>query len=142
MPSRLRKHTAGAAGRVEQGKRLVRRRQHIIIGAEQQIDHQPHYFTRRIVVASGRIVGLIEAADQILEQQPHLNIADRFGMQIDLGKATDDQVQHIGVPHALNLGGEIEVAVKDVTHIRREAVDIGLEMLVQIICIALKPAKV
>ncbi len=58
-----------------------------------------------------------EAADQLLVEVAHLEIAHLVGMQVDVGELAHHQVEQAGLVEASDLGGELE-AIEDLTRLR------------------------
>ena len=134
-----RQHAAGAAGAVieEIGPRLDPagdRQQH-------QPRHQLDRVARRPVLARLLVVLLVEAAHQLLENRPHrvvvearelyraVRVPDRVGAEIDRGieELLDQRAERVGPRKPRELIAELE-ALQDLLHIRREAVEISLEV--------------
>ena len=72
---RFGQHAAGAAGRVQQGAHHARGGQEFVVLDEQQVHHQADHFAGREVVASRLVGQFVEAANQVLEDEPHLLVA-------------------------------------------------------------------
>ena len=91
-----RQHAAGAGRRVVDRAHDAGLGQHVVVLDEEQIDHQPDDLARREVLAGRLVRELGELADQLLEDEPHLGVADGLGMQVDVGELLGDQIEQ---PH-------------------------------------------
>ena len=92
-----REHAARARRRVIDGAHHAGLCQHVVILDEQQVDHQPDDFTRREMFSRRLVRDFRELADQFLEDEPHLAVADLVGMQIELRELFGDQIQQPGL---------------------------------------------
>ena len=131
-------HAAGAAGAVVEqigaGFDLVGH------GQEHEIGHQLDGIAGRPVLAGLFVVVLVEAADEFLEHRAHGvvveagQVADRVGAEVDVlvEELLDELAERIGLGEAGNLVAELEV-VEDVLHVRREAVEVGLEVVLELL---------
>src|SRR5690606_38925261 len=81
----------------------------LFILVEQDVDHEPNYFTRSVVFSGGFVRRFRETSDQLLEDVPHVSIGDRIWMQVDLGEPGNDKVQEVRLVEASNLLFEPEV---------------------------------
>ena len=72
---RLRQHPAGAARGVEQLANGATLGEQVVVLDEENVHHEPDDLARGEVVAGGLVGQLIEAADEILEDEPHLLVA-------------------------------------------------------------------
>ena len=139
--ARHRQHSAGTCGGIIDGADHTRLGQHVIILNEQQIDHQADDFARCEVLTGGFVRQLGELADQLLERQPHLVIVNGLGMQIDACKFLGDEIEQPALRQLVDLGREAE-PLKDVAHRRREPLNIGIEVLADVVLIAHQRAEV
>ena len=131
-------HAAGAAGAVVEqvgaGLDLVGH------GQEHEIRHEPDGVAGRPVLAGLFVVLLVEAADQFLEHRAHRvvveggQVADRIRAEVDVlvEELLDELAQRVGLGEAGNLVAKLEV-VQDVLHVRREAVEVGLEVVLELL---------
>jgi hypothetical protein len=87
------------------------------------------------VLARGLIGKLGELADEFLEDRAHLDIADDLGMEVDIGELLRDEVEQAGLGEAVNLGVELE-ALEDVAHGRGEGLQVGAEVLADMVLVA------
>ena len=94
---RLGQHTAGAAGRIADGDDDTGLGEHAGVGFQQQVDHEQDDFARGEVIAGRFVGGFVEAADQVLEHQPHGDVVDFARVQVDLGELSDHLVEAIGL---------------------------------------------
>ena len=142
MLGRHRQHAAGAGGRVVDGAHhRAAGRQHLAVLDEQQVHHQPDHLARGEVLA-GRLVGDFgELADQLLEDAAHRGVVDHVRVQIDAGELLGDQIEQIGLGQALDLAGEVE-ALEDVARRRREGLQIGVEVLADVVLVAQERGQV
>ena len=108
-------HTAGAGGGVVDGADHTRPGEHVVILDEDEVDHEPDDLTGGEVLPRGLVGEFSELADQLLEHQAHLMIADLVRVKIDLGVALGDLVEQAALGQALHLGVELE-ALEDVAH--------------------------
>ena len=138
---RLGQHAAGAAGRVEQGTRRAGGREQVVVVDEQDVHHQPDHLARREVVASGLVCQLVEAADQILEDEAHLLVGYPVRVQVDVGELRNHEVEDVRLVHLLDLVLELEV-LEDVAHIGREALDVADEVPGDVVRVALQPVEI
>lgn len=90
-----REHAARACRRVVDRAYDVLLGQRPVVAGEQQVDHEPDRVARCEVLPGGLVRGLRELADQLLEQVSHLGVADRVGVQVDLGELLYDDQQPV-----------------------------------------------
>ena len=136
-----RQHSARARGRVVDGADHAGLGQHVVVLDEQQVDHQADDFARREVL-TGRLVGQFrELADQLLEREPHLVVVDRLGMQVDARELLGDLIEQPALGQLVDLGREAE-PLEDVAHGGRERLNIGEEVLADVVLIAHQLAHV
>ena len=57
---------------------------------EQEVHHQPDHLARREVITGRLVRELVEAADEVLEDEPHLLVGDIRRVQVDVGELRDD----------------------------------------------------
>lgn len=88
-------HPAGSAGWVANRGDDALAGQNVLVGFQQHVDHQPDHFAWREVVPSGFVGGFVKSPDQVLEQQPHRDVVDLLGTQVDVNELGNDQVQPI-----------------------------------------------
>jgi hypothetical protein len=67
----------------------------LAVGSEQQVDHETNDFSGREVVAGSLVRCFVEAPDQVLEDQAHVVIGNRDGMQVDIAEHFDNEVEPI-----------------------------------------------
>ena len=110
-------------------------------GRKISVRHQLHGVARRPVLAGLLVVLLVEAADQLLEDRAHgvvveagmldraVAVQDRVGAEVDVGsrELLDQRAEGVGLREPRDLVAELEV-VEDVLDVRREAVEVGLEV--------------
>ena len=141
MFARDRQHSARACGRVVDGADHAGLGQHVIVLDEQQIDHEADDFARREVLTGRFVRQFGELADQLLEGEPHLVVADGLGMQVDAGELLGDLIEQTALGQLVDLGGEIE-PLEDVADGGRERLHIGKEVLADVVLIAHQLAHV
>lgn len=73
-------------------------------------------------------------ADEFLEDEPHLRMADGFGMQIDVREFLGDEIQQPGLGEPVNLVVEVE-RFKDITHGRGKGLQIRKEIFLDVVLI-------
>ena len=117
-----RQHAARARRRVVDGANHARLGQRVVVLDEQQVHHQADDLARREVLAGRLVRELGEPADQLLEDQPHLGVADRVGMQVDVRELLGDEVKQVRLREPVDLHGELE-ALEDVPDSRRERLE-------------------
>ena len=145
-----RQHAAGAAGAVVEqvgaGLDLVGD------GQEDELRHQAHRVARRPVLARLLVVLLVEAPDQLLEDRAHgvvvearmpngaVGVLHRGGAEVDVGRGEllDQRAQGVGLREPRDLVAELEV-VEDVLDVGREAVEIGLEVGLELLAACAGP---
>ena len=91
----LRQHASGAAGGVKQFPDCAGCGEEPVVLDEQDAHHQPDDLARREVVASGLVGQLVEAPDEVLEDEPHLRVRHRVRVQIDAAEPGDDEVEEV-----------------------------------------------
>ena len=109
-------------------------------GRKHQVCHQLHDVAGRPVLASFLVVGLIEAANQLLKQRAHGmvvqagQIAARPGAEVDIpaDKLLDDRSENIGLDHGRDLVAELEL-LQNFLHVRGEAVQIGFKIRLELL---------
>lgn len=134
---RFSEHAAGAASRVEQFAHSPRSREQFVIVDEQQIDHQPDDLARGEVIAGGLVGQFVEAPDEVLEDQPHLDVVYFVGVEIDITELGDDKVENVGLVHLLDFVVELE-EFEDAAHVRGETFNVARQVLVEAVGIALE----
>ena len=138
---RFGQHAAGAAGRVEQLAHRAGRGEQLVVVDEQDVHHQPDDLARREVVARGLVGQLVEAADEVLEDEPHLLVRHRVRVQVHVAELGDDEVEDVRLAHPLDLVLELE-ELEDVAHVLREALDVADEVLLDVVGVALQLLEV
>lgn len=109
-------------------------------GQKHQVRHQPHCITRGPVLACLFVVVFLEAADQFLEQRAHgvvvesRQFAYRVGTEVDVfvEELFNQLAESVGFREARNLVAKLKVG-QDVLYVRRESVEIGLEVVPQLL---------
>ena len=86
------------------------------------------------MLAGGLVGQFGEAADQLLEHMAHLCVVHPLRVQVDVGELLGHQVQQAGFGQPFDLGLEVE-ALEDVPRLRREALDVAVEVLRDMILI-------
>ena len=128
-------HATGAGGGVVDGPDHPGLGERLVVLDEEQVDHEPDNLARGEVLA-GRLVGqLSELADELLKNGAHLGVADGVRVQVDVGELLGHQVEQPGLGQPVNLGVEIE-AGEDVAHGWREGLDVGAQILADVVLVA------
>ena len=89
------------------------------------------------MVACGFVGQFVEAADEILEDEPHLLVWHRVRVQVDIAELRDNEVEDVCLAHPLDLVLELE-EVEDIAHIPREALDVALEVFLDVVGVTLE----
>jgi len=108
---------------------------------EQDVHHEPDDLARREVVARSLVGQLVEAPDEVLEDEPHLLVRHRVRVQIHVAELGDDKVEDVRLAHPLDLVLELEV-LEDAAHVGREALDAADEVLLDVVGVALQLLEV
>jgi hypothetical protein len=108
---RLGQHAAGPAGRVEELADGPGRGQKAVVVDEQDVHHQPDDFARGEVVAGGLVGQLIEAADEVLEDQPHFLVGNGVRVEVHIAELGDNEIEDIGLAHLLDRASKNEVDI-------------------------------
>ena len=103
------------------------RPQRLVVLDEEEIDHEADDLAGREVLAGGLVRQLGELADQLLVEVAHLDVADRVGMEIDLGDLRQDEVEELRPVEPPDLGVEVEL-LDDVAGLVVEGGDPGPEV--------------
>ena len=135
------KHAAGAGRGVVHHADHAGFGQSIAVLDEQQVHHQPDHLAWGEVL-TGRLVGQFgELADQLLEHQPHLHVVHALRVQVDGRELLGHQVQQLGLVQPLDGGGEVEM-LEDGAHVRRETLDVAVEVGADVVLVAHELAHV
>lgn len=90
---------------------------------------------------TGSLVGqFVEATDEVLEDQPHLDVVDFVWMKIDIAELGDDKIEDVGLTQLLDLVDKLEV-LEDTTNVGGEAVDVADEVPVDVVGVAFELLK-
>jgi hypothetical protein len=130
-----REHAACPCGRVVDRSHDARLGQGSVIFDEDEVDHEPNNLTGRKVLSGGLVRYFGEFANQLLEHEAHLGIADNVGMEVDVGELLGHQVEELGLGQALDLGMEVE-AHEDVAYGWRETLDVLAQVFADVVLIA------
>ena len=79
------------------------------------------------MLARGLVGQLGELADQLLVEVAHLDVADRVGVEVDLGHLRQDEVEELGPVEPPDLGVEVEL-LDDVAGLGVEGGDPGAQV--------------
>lgn len=109
-------------------------------GREHKVRHQFHDVAGRPVLAGFFVVGLIEAANQLLKQRAHGmvvqagQIAARPGAEVDIpaDKLLNDCAENISFDHGRDLIAELEL-LQNFLHVRGEAVQIRFKVRLELL---------
>lgn len=135
-------HAARARrGVVEGAHHGIAGREHVVVLDEQQVDHEADDFARGEVLPGGFVRDFGELADQFLEDQAHAGVVHRARVQVDVGEFLGHQVEQVGLGQALDLGVEVE-ALEDVARRGRERLDVGVEVLADVILVAQQAGQI
>ena len=134
---RLGQHAAGATRRVEELADGAGAGQQVVVVNEEQIDHEADDVAGGEVIACGLVGQFVEAADEVLEDQPHVVVRDVVGVQVHVAELGDDEVEDVGLAHPLDFVGELEI-LEDAADVGGEAVDVAGEVLVDVVGVALE----
>ena len=120
---RDREHPARAATGIVDGKDHAAPAEATLVAGQHQVHHQVHHVARREVLAGVLVEGLVELADQLLEDRPHRRVVDPVGVQVDVLEA----LQHLEEqPRLVELAdGVVEVELlQHLAHVRAEPGDV------------------
>src|SRR5208283_3711625 len=79
-------HAAGAAGGVVESADDALLSEDVVIGVEQDVDHELDDFAGGEVVAGLFVGGFVEFADKLFEDEAHVVVGDGFGVEVDGGE--------------------------------------------------------
>ncbi len=107
---------------------------------EDELRHELDGVARRPVLAGFLVVLLVEAAHQLLEHGAHAVVVEAGGAEIDVGRGEllDQRAERVGLRQARDLVAELEV-LEDVLHVRREAVEVGFEVGLELLLARARP---
>ena len=128
-------HAAGAGGGVVEAAHHARPGQGFIVLDEEQVHHQANHLARGEVLPGGLIGELGKLADQLLEHRAHPGIAHHLRVQVDVRELLGDQIEQTGLGEAVDLQVELE-ALEDVPHRRRKRLDVGAQVLADVVLVA------
>ena len=134
---RFGQHAARAAGRVQQFAHRAWRGQQLVVADKENAHHQADDLARDEVVAGGLVGQLVEAADEVFEDQSHLLVWHVVRVQVDIAELGDHQEEDVGLAHLFDLIFEFEI-LKDALHVRGEAFDVADQVLRKVVGIALQ----
>jgi hypothetical protein len=112
-----------------------------VVVDEEQVDHEADHFARREVITGRLVREFVEAADEVLEDEPHLLVRHVRRVEVDVGELRDHEVKDVRLVHLLDLGLELEV-LEDALDVRREALDVADQVLVDVVRVALELLEV
>lgn len=116
-------------------------REDLVVFHEEEIDHEADDLAGGEVL-TGRLVGEFgEPADEFLEDEAHLMVVHLAGVEVDPGELLSDLIQQPRLRQLVQLNGELE-SLEDVPHVRREALDVGIEVLADVVLVAHELAHV
>lgn len=127
-------HLAGAHGHVVDRLGDALPVEGVLVPRHQQVAHQVDDVPAGEMRSGFLVVGLGKPLDQILENIAHVHGADLFRTHIRLVRAEvhDDLIEQARLLHAVDLGAEIHTG-EDVLHVVGETVEIGPEVVVDIL---------
>ena len=115
--------------------------EHVGVRRDEQVRHEVHDVARGEVRTGVLVVGLGEPLDEVLEDVAHVDRLDLVGRHVRLrgAEVLDDLVQQgrIGVGEPLDLVDDLH-ARQDVLHIVGEAIEVVLEVLLDVLGISLQ----
>ena len=103
------------------------RREDVVVLDEEQVDHEADDLAGGEVLAGGLVRELAEAADELLVEVAHLDVADDVGMEVDLGDLRQHEVQQLGAVEPADLSVEVEL-LDDVARLGIEGRDPGAQV--------------
>ncbi len=139
---RDREHAARAARRIVDRLHDVALAE-ILLGRKEQIHHESDDFARREMF-SGLFVRLLRPdPDELLEDVAHLRVVHALGGEIDLriDEGLDDLEEDVLLGHGGDLLAELE-AVDDGLDVRREVVDVPVEVWRKLVGIVEEPRQI
>jgi len=99
----------------------------ILLGGEQQVDHQFDDFARGEVLP-GFFVGLFRAdPDQFLERITHLYLIDPLWREVDFGESLDHLEQDVFFRYMGDILAELEL-LHDGAHVGGEGMDVAVQV--------------
>ena len=102
--ARDRQHAARARRRVVDRAHDAGLGQHVVVLDEEEVDHEADDFARREVL-SGRLVREFrELADQLLEDEAHLRVADLVRVEVDVRELLGDLIEQLRLRAAARPG--------------------------------------
>ena len=111
--------------------------------SKQNIDHQLDNVATSVMVTS---LGIFRKfANQIFKNVPHLHIVDGTRVKVKFGKCLDDRKQPIVFVHLVDFLAKIQTALlrhQNLQHIRREPLQVALEIGRDVVCVIRKFCKV
>ena len=135
-----RQHSAGTARRVVDRLDDVSLAQ-VGLRRQQQIHHQPDHLAGREVLPSLLVGLLCTDPDELLEDVAHLHVVDPSQRQIEVCELLDDLEQQVAFVHTGDVLTEAE-AFHDLAHVLREADDVGVEVLRELVRVVEQPLEV
>ncbi len=128
-------HATCAAGRVQDVNDRSGLADALLVGPEQQLDHQLDHLARGEVLTGRLVGGVRELADQLLEDVSHVVVADLPRAEVDPGEPLDHLVQQVAILETLDLDVEV-VPVDDLRNLGREVSDVVLEVGIDVLVVA------
>ena len=95
----------------------------VVVVVQQELDHELDDLARGEVLTGGLVGGFGEAADELLEHEAHLDVADGLRVEVDRGEVLGDVVEQVRAVQLLERLVELE-ALEDVPGVLREALDV------------------
>ena len=122
-------HAASAAGGIVERLDGVWRGEHFIVVHEEDVDHEPDDFARRVVLPGVLVAGLGEFADDFFKDVAHFQIGNVVGMEVAflLREFLQDNVEDAFLVHTRDFGIEVE-PLDDFAHVRRESLQVLAEV--------------
>jgi len=134
-------HPARTAARVVDAADHAGSRDPRFVAREHQVHHQMDHVPRREVLAGVLVEGLVEPADQLLEDRPHRRVVHRVRMEIDLAEALQHLEEQAGLVELADRVVEIE-PLDHLPHVLAEARDVVAEVGGRLRRVGQKPVEV
>src|SRR5208283_535204 len=126
-----------AACRVKQLSHCTWCGKQLVVVDKEYVHHQPDNLTRGEMVSSRFIGKLVETADEVFKDQPHVFIWHRVRVQVHLAELGNHEIKDICLSHPFYLIAELEV-FKYAAYVCRKPVDVADEVLVNVVGVTLE----
>ena len=125
-----REHPPGPATGIAHLEDLPRLSQRLFLAVEHELRHQLNHLSRGEVLPGIFVEGLVELADEFLEDEAHLLVGNLVWMELRALKPIDHLVKKTRVLKPLNCVAELEL-LDHLSHVRGEARDVGVQVFFQ-----------